>query len=284
MIYFCADDYGISVESNHHIENCLKNSVLNKVSVLPNGEISDFNKNLPGEGKTLSLHINLVEGKPLSNPDDINVLVSEDGCFKYSFIGLFLKSISSKKKDFEKAIYKELKSQIEFWNREMGNGDAILIDSHQHTHMIPLVFKTLMRVIKDEGIKVDYIRIPAEPIFPYLLTPSLYFSYSIKGVVKQWILKFFSLINKNELKKSKIDYGYFMGVMFSGKLDEQKINKILPHYIKIAEKNKRSIEIGFHPGYFDNEEMTFGIRGGFKKFYLSPWRKKEHDTLMNFKI
>lgn len=284
MIYFCADDYGISVESNHHIENCLKNSVLNKVSVLPNGEISDFNKNLQGEGKTLSLHINLVEGKPLSNPNDINVLVSEDGCFKYSFIGLFLKSISSKKKDFEKTIYSEIKSQIEFWNKEMGNENAILIDSHQHTHMIPLVFKTLMRVIKDEGIKVDYIRIPAEPILPYLLTPSLYFSYSIKGVIKQWILKLFSLINKNELKKSKIDYGYFMGVMFSGKLDEQKINKILPHYIKIAEKNKKSIEIGFHPGYVEKEEMTFGIREGFKKFYLSPWRKKEYDTLINFKI
>ena len=102
MIYFCADDYGISKKSNYHIENCLKNSVLNKVSILPNGEVSDFKKNLSHENSTLSLHINLVEGKPLSNPDDINLLISNDGCFKYSFIGLFLKSLLPGKKNFEK--------------------------------------------------------------------------------------------------------------------------------------------------------------------------------------
>ena len=86
MIYFCADDYGISKDSNYHIEKCFKNSVLNKISVLPNGEISDFKKNLSVENKMLCLHINLVEGKPLSNPDDIKSLVSENGFFKYSFI------------------------------------------------------------------------------------------------------------------------------------------------------------------------------------------------------
>ena len=36
MIYFCADDDGISKTSNERIEYCLKNGALNKVSVLPN--------------------------------------------------------------------------------------------------------------------------------------------------------------------------------------------------------------------------------------------------------
>ena len=93
MIYFCADDYGISEGANSRIENCLENGVLNKISVLPNGKVLDFKKRLSDKDAILSLHINLVEGRPLSNPDDVDLLVSESGYFKYSFIGLFFLSI-----------------------------------------------------------------------------------------------------------------------------------------------------------------------------------------------
>ena len=55
MIYFCADDYGISRSSNTRIEECLKKGVLNKISVLPNGDLSDFNERLLSENIKLSL-------------------------------------------------------------------------------------------------------------------------------------------------------------------------------------------------------------------------------------
>ena len=142
-----------------------------------------------------------------------------------------------------------------------GKHSAISIDSHQHTHMIPLVFKTLMRVIKDESIDVEYMRIPAEPITPYLLTPSLYFSYSLTGLLKQWLLKVFAFVNRREWKKANIPSAYFMGVLFSGELTEQKIKKLLPQYLKLAEKNNRDIELGFHPGYLKRgESLIFGSR------------------------
>ena len=46
MIYFCADDYGVSKNSNSRIEKCIESGVLNKVSVIPNGEISDLKEHL----------------------------------------------------------------------------------------------------------------------------------------------------------------------------------------------------------------------------------------------
>ena len=147
MIYFCADDYGISEGANSRIENCLENGVLNKISVLPNGKVSDFNQRLSDKAAMVSLHINLVEGRPLSNPNDISLLVSESGYFKYSFIGLLSLSLSPKRKKLEKQIYKEIQSQIKFWKKAMGENISVSIDSHQHTHMIPLIFKTLMRAI-----------------------------------------------------------------------------------------------------------------------------------------
>ena len=285
MVYFCADDYGISEGANSRIENCLENGVLNKVSVLPNGEVSGFKKQLSDKDALLSLHINLVEGRPLSNPKDVDLLVSENGCFKYSFIGLFLLSLSPKRKELKKQIYKEIQSQIKFWKKAMGENTSFAIDTHQHTHMIPLIFKTLMRVIKEEGLKVSYLRIPDEPLSPYIYTPSLYFEYHPVGLIKQWLLKTLAFINRKELKKSKIQSAYFMGIMFSGKLKEERIKKLLPHYIKLAKKHNKDIEIGFHPGYVqDTEELMDGIRQDFKKFYFSPWRNVEYNTLINFKF
>ena len=283
MIYFCADDYGISEGANRRIENCLEYGVLNKISVLPNGKDSDFKERLSDKDVMLSLHINLVEGHPISNPNDIDMLVSESGYFKYSFIGLFFLSISNKRKEFEKQVYTEMQSQIKFWKKAMGENISISIDSHQHTHMIPLIFKTLMRAIEDEGLNVQSVRIPAEPISPYVFTPSLYFEYNPIGLIKQWLLKTFALVNRRELKKSKIQSAYFMGILFSGKLNEARIRKLLPHYLKLAKKHNKNIEIGFHPGYVKNgENLIDGTRQDFGKFYYSKWRDTEYNTLLNF--
>lgn len=285
MVYFCADDYGISAESNRRIENCIKNGILNKVSVLPNGEIVDFKERLSGLSAELSLHMNLVEGYPLSNPEDVGLLISKDGRFKYSFAGLFFLAFSGRRKEAEKQIYKEIQSQIKFWKESVGENNVVSIDSHQHTHMIPLVFKTLMRVIKDEGLNVKCVRVPAEPILPYILTPSLYSSYTLTGAVKQWVLKTLAFINRRELKISKIESAYFMGAMFSGKLNEKRLKKLLPKYLKHAEKNGKDIEIGFHPGYLKTGENTLGgSRESFGKFYYSHWREIEYNTLMNFEF
>lgn len=284
MVYFCADDYGLSEQSKVRIEKCLESGVLNQISLLPNGEIGDFKSRLTCKNVRLSLHLNLVEGRPLSKSEDIALLVSKDGFFKYSFIGLFLLSIFGNREKFESQVYKEIKNQLIFWKNTIGSDRPILIDSHQHTHMIPLIFKTLIRVIKDENLQVENIRIPAEPIAPFLLTPSLYFRYKPSGLIKQWLLKFLNLFNKGKLKKSKIYSTLFLGIVFSGNLTEEKIKKILPRYEKKAEKLAQDIEIAFHPGYLEKgESETYGCRKGFEKFYLSNWRKIEYDTLINFK-
>ena len=279
MIYFCADDYGISKSSNTRIEECLKNGVLNKISVLPNSDALDFKRRLLGENVKLSLHLNLIEGYPLSKKEDVSLLISDKGIFKYSFIGLFFLSIFGNRSLLKKQLYNEIKMQIDFWKKEMGEETPILVDSHQHTHMIPLVFKTLMRVIKEENVEVEYIRIPAEPILPYIKSPSLYFKFRPIGLIKQWLLKFLKFVNRKELKKANIKSALFMGIMFSGQLTEDKINKLLPYY----KKQNENIEIAFHPGYLESRESLIdGFRQNFKKFYYSKWRRIEYDTLLKF--
>ena len=280
MIYFCADDYGISKLSNTRIEECLKNGVLNKISILPNGNASDFSELIFEKNIKLSLHLNLIEGYPLSKKEDVSLLVEGNGSFKYSFIGLLFISIFGNRNLLEKQIYNEIKAQIDFWKNKMGENTPVLIDSHQHTHMIPLVFKTLMRVIKDENVDVEYIRIPDEPILPYIKSLSLYLKYSPVGLAKQWLLKFLNFINRKEFKKSNIKSAAVMGILFSGQLSEDKINKLLPHYMN----QNKNIEIVFHPGYLERGESLIDCcQPSFEKFYYSKWRRVEYNTLINFR-
>ena len=281
MIYYCADDYGVTKNGSTHIEECLENGILNKVSVVPNGKIADFKNRLKERGATISLHLNLVEGKGVAPWVEIPFLVDDDGYFRFSFGGLLMASILNKR-EFERQVYKEIRSQLRLWKKEMA-GEPICIDSHQHTHMIPGIFRAMMAAIHDEGIEVSCLRFPKEPLGIYLTTPSAYLSYRISGVVKQWLLNLFALVNKRELLESKIPWTHFMGVMFSGRMVKKNIEKLLPKYIKLAEKSGRDIELCFHPGYVETaRDLPGGIREDFKKFYLSPRRKMEYDTLLNF--
>ena len=270
MMYFCADDYGVSQKSNLRILECVENGALNKVSVLVNGVgFEDAPKKVSAE---LSLHLNLVEGFPLSKREDVELLVDKDGAFRYSFMGLFARSLFGGR-EFEGQVYNEVRSQLKRW-RELVGDVPILVDSHQHTHMIPVVMRALMQAVRDEGVRVKYLRIPREPVMAYLRTPSLYFSYSIVNFVKQTLLNFLAFVNKREYKG--IETAYCMGILFSGKMDELRVKKLLKKY-------PENVELVFHPGFLDKgDEMLKGARAGFEKFYFSRGRKIEYHTLLNF--
>jgi len=281
VIYFCADDYGISKEYNRCIEECVEKKVLNKVSILPNGEIDDFVEKFSTKDVLLTLHLNVVEGRPLSPLEDIRLLCDEQGNFKHSFIGLFLMTFSPRRKVLERQMYTEIKNQLHFWMEKTGQ-KKVSVDCHQHVYEIPWIFKTLVKVFHDEKIEINYLRIPAEPLRSYLYTPSLYHSYSVTGFVKQWLLKVLAFINRRSLKGLSFRSAYFMGVMLSGKLTKERVQKLLKHYLYFSEKNKRDIEVAFHPGYVGKDlQLIDGSRKDFKKFYCSPWRMMEYETLMN---
>ena len=279
MIYFCADDYGLCDSSSDNIIKCVQNGVLNKISVFPNFDFKSVKK--VNENVMLSLHINLVEGKCTTKDKKLDLLTDNNGVFRHSFAGLMLLSLIHPKK-MEQQLYIELKSQILLWKQSVSKDEPIMIDSHQHTHMIPLVFKTLLKVIKDENISIKYLRIPAEPVKPYLMTPSIYHTYSLVNIIKQWLLKFLNVINKKEYKKHKIPTANFFGILFSGNMDKKRVQKVLPHYIKLAKKHNCDIEVLFHPGYCNNTCQYQGMK--FNDFYFSKGRKTEFDTLMSMDI
>ena len=274
MIYFCADDYGLNNISSHRILQCIDKGVLNKVSVFPNFDKVDLS-DIP-EGIRLSLHLNLVEGKCMSNADELDLIAASDGRLKHTFGGLFLTSLIHRKR-LEAQLYKEIRAQVLYWKSILPDGKPFCIDSHQHTHMIPAVFNSLMRVLDDEKIEIEYIRVPAEPLMPFIKIPSLYFSYSAVNIIKQWLLKLLWLVNKG---KRKVPTAYFFGILFSGRMDEKRVSRVLPHYVKMAQNKGVDVEVLFHPGYLEKNEADFKNKSVvFESFYFSENRKTEFDSV-----
>ena len=280
MIYFCADDYGLCTRSSERILECIDNGVLNKISVFPNMGQPDLEELLKRDGVLISLHLNLVEGKCMADPDGLSLLVDKNGNLKNTFGGLFGLWLF-KRKQFEAQVYKEIKAQVLFFKDIMPDGVKFGIDSHQHVHMIPSVFKAMMTVLNDEKIDVEYLRIPTEPLLPFLKTPSLYFTYSAVNIIKQWLLNLLWLTNKRLLKGCSVKTAKFFGILFSGKMDRKRVERILPKYVEFAEKSNSDIEVLFHPGYISKSESDFTDKNiVFEKFYFSENRKTEHDSVM----
>ena len=70
-----------------------------------------------------------------------------------------------------------------------------------------------------------------------------------------------------------------MGILFSGKMDEKRVSKILPKYVKMAEKDGKDIEVLFHPGFIEEKELD-KKEIAFEKFYLSEIRKTVYDSVI----
>lgn len=260
-IYICADDFGLSDESDRHI----KESNVNKVSVLAN-----FDADISGLNRTVSTHINLVEGKCVSDKGELNLLVDENGYFKHTFAGLLKLSLGRRRKEFKKQVKCEMRAQIKKVNAPN------MIDSHQHVHMIPAIFSALTEIIKEDSLQVEYLRIPAEPIFPYLSVPKLYLSYFSLNLVKQWTLKFLNLFNKGNMKRAGLKQNDFFGILFSGNMNEERVTRLYGAFVKHAEKTNRDLEILFHPGFVETAAGREAVgKYKFNGFYLSCGRKNE---------
>ena len=151
--------------------------------------------------------------------------------------------------------------------------------------MIPSVMKMLIKAFKDENVGIEYLRIPAELPAPFVLTPSIYPTLRPANIIKQWLLIFLRALNGKVIAEEKVNTAYFLGVLFSGNMDKKRVEKILPRYIKKAEKKGKDIEVLFHPGYLNGKEDIADKKGiAFENFYFSKGRKTEYDTLMSMNI
>lgn len=283
-----ADDFGESMHASEDILDCLKAGKLDSISILANmscfeacvERYREEEKNFPKKPK-ISIHLNFMEGSCLADPKRLPDLVDAEGHFCISWGKLFLQSFLPGKRRLQEQLQNEMELQIRAVRKAFPEFERLRFDSHQHTHMIPVVASALFEVIKKNNLEVEYIRDSREPLLPFLKEISLYSTYRPVNFVKNMILNFCSWIAAGKFRKMGIEPMYLWGLIMSGHMDKARVAKLMPRLKKSAEKRGRILEILFHPGQVLETEITreFSQKEAIE-FHVSKDRQVEKQAVM----
>ena len=295
MINIHADDYGYTFNTSKDILECMKQGKLDSISIICNTSFFDESMNMLYKEiphlpfvPLISVHINLVEGFNISNTS----LLSQNRINTSSWSNILIVSFGGLKKDLKAQLKKEIKAQIdkadEVINKciEIAKDNNIpcrqkglRIDSHTHTHPIPIVFDALVEVINEEHYNVEYIRNPKEPITPFIKNIGL--GFRAVNFAKNIILNVFSHKIDKYCEEHNLQKEYMWGLVMSGHMDFERIKKLYPELLEKAKKNNRDLELLFHPGLALEFEMLDEMnKDNMKNFNMSNNRCIEKETVL----
>ncbi len=203
-----ADDFGFTPDVNAGIVHAHRNGVLTSTTLMANGEAFENAVRLAKETPTLDIgaHLvlvqgrSLVDGRPLpETPSRLLAVLARHGL----------------------DVYAELKSQIE--KIHAAGLQISHLDSHKHTHLVPSVFRAVVKLAREFGI--PWVRLPLDPKFRFA---HRYYRRLSQG----------SNVRMTD---------HFLGFTLTGSLTEETFAKALT---KIEEG---TTEFMCHPGYLGPE-------------------------------
>ena len=285
IINIHADDYGLGKEISNNIIECINYGIVNSISIICNTKyFVDSMKIIKKStnGVRTSLHINLVEGSPLTDSSKVNMIINKDKEFRYSFITIWLKYILSTRNTRTKLreqIKTEIKNQIKRYCDYYAGSKPLRLDSHMHLHMIPFIFDIFIELSEDYNIK--FIRIPYE--LKYFNSRKL-INFISPNVIKNCLLNYLSKYNSSKMEKHKIYRNdYFIGVLASGNMDAEDVRLALSKINKYA--RPKSVEILFHPGGVAHKKSVDWTNNNmFRAYYSSDYRQKEKNILKGVEL
>ena len=281
-IIFHADDYAACPEVSQHILDCKQYGTLNSISILTNSPYFDECMRMVesyADSLKYNIHFNIAEGPCLSNPADIPLLVDERGMFCASFFKILLLSCGKNRNSLKHQLELEFTKQLELL---LPYVERVRIDSHQHYHMIPAVLDAILSVVNKSGREIEFIRIPAEPILPFLKYLTLYFTYRPVNFVKNIVLNMLNWVDVDRLKPYRTKTAVFFGIVMSGHMDQKRVAKLMPDFCEIAEKKGLPLEVLAHPGSVGSENALLDKENaGCKAFYMSSGRQVEREMLLH---
>ncbi len=244
-----ADDFGIHEKVNEGIVSAHEKGVLTSTTLLASGlafaDAAEKARRMPSLG--VGVHLCLVGGlPPVSSLHEVRSLVDPDGLFFPSY-GPVIKRAYEGKLNYQE-LYSEWDRQIEKIFRA---GIAVThIDSHQHLHMLPPIWKITAALMKK--YKIKKLRIPRE-------------SYGFKAILANPVrtmgrsgLTFLAGRAMKDVRRQ----GFVTTDRFWGMIDGGHMNVNNLYYI-LNQLGPGSHEMMMHPGLGAAElsqQFTWGYR------------------------
>jgi predicted glycoside hydrolase/deacetylase ChbG (UPF0249 family) len=161
MLIVNADDLGYSRGVDEAVVRAHRDGVVRSTSLLVtfprSAEAAEMAR--AERGLEIGLHLDLVEGTPVSDPFAVGTLVGDDG----RFVGLrelVTRLATGRVRASEVAL--ELRAQVSR-ARSLGT-PALAWDSHRHVHLLPLLARVVASVAKEQGAR--WVRRAAPPGWP----------------------------------------------------------------------------------------------------------------------
>lgn len=280
-----ADDYGYSINTSKDILECCKNGALDSFSIICNHSHFEECMDLLYEAipsfpflPLISVHINFPEGKGKNLPLSWPKLLLSSSSIKSVIKNEIKTQIGIVNDVVEKCIDIAQKNNITVYQK------GIRLDTHVHTHPIPVVWQSLIEVIEEEKLNVEYIRNPKEPLIPFIKHVDLIPTYSLVNIIKNRILMFFSKKIDKYCDSQGLDKMYMWGLVMSGHMDFDRIKKVYPDMFNYANKHNRRLEILLHPGKASENELSKEMNTEyFNNFNSSDNRHIEKDAVLRIK-
>ena len=290
-IDYHGDDYAASMNNSKRMLELLKAGKLDSISIFPNmAPYSDCMEMLcrnwdqlekkPG----LSIHLNLIDGYSLSGCDD-PLLCNEDGIMCTSWGKLFIRSCipGEKRAALRRNICAELKEQIRRVHDDYPKGAALRLDSHVHTHMIPVVFEAMLDALSELDLldSTEYIRVPDEPLSPFIFNKDLSGTIPFISIIKNRILHILSKRAVKKLDRLEIFHCPVWGLCMTGHMDHKRMEKAAPKVLDAACKYGDVLEIICHPGIVKKAEDSCEFGPDDRHAFFSKDRDVEYNAVMN---
>ncbi len=301
-----ADDYALTVNTSKDMLECMRAGRLDSISVVPNTGCFEecmalFYEEIPKLPflPLLSVHLDFVEGRSLAGRGAVPDLTKPDSdLMGLGWGGLFAASyLPGRRKKIKVQLKREIKAQLgraqEAIEKAMDMAKkagvsckqkGLRIDSHQHAHMIPVVWEAVLEAVSEEGYQVEYIRNSKEVLGVFLTDVSLYKTYRPINFVKNRLLALYSHRADRYYSAHGMEQMYLWGLVMSGRMDRERIGRLYAKMRKKAERDGRKLEILFHPGLTLPEEVTPEIgREAAEDFYLRGDRHVEKEAVLGMK-
>jgi hopanoid biosynthesis associated protein HpnK len=237
-----ADDFGLEKEVNSAIIRAHREGILTATSLIANGTAFENAAELALEHPSLDVgaHLALTRGPsllggPLLKPVEVPSLVKGDGLFPQNpatLAGRIMMGLIS-----HSQIEKEFRAQME---KIRAAGIRIThIDSHQHIHVLPSVFRVVATLALEFNVK--WLRLPVRCALPGG-GPSVGALRRLQaGLLERLAARNMRIMTAAGLRAP----AYCLGFHFAGRLLEDEIEHI------ISNLPEGMTELSCHPGHDD---------------------------------
>lgn len=259
-----ADDFGIAPGVNRAILELHVAEVLTSATLMAQAPATEEAVRMAIAIPTLGVgcHLTLVDGTPVSDPQNLTSLVDRSTGAFHPTLGSFLKRLyTARIRPGE--IEAEASAQIALL--QSFGLRLTHVDTHKHLHMFPPVLRPVLRAAKGAGIRA--IRNPFEPIWSINATAD---APEVRRAEVVLLRRFESRFRRIVSEEGFVTTDGSIGVLATGSLHIAAVRRL------IAAMPQGTYEFVSHPGYRDDVLAQVNTR-------LLESREIERNALMTIK-